>query len=153
MKKNTNIRTQEKRFLKILKKKIYSQAQFAEEYKEYYGEIAQSTISTYFDKFNIIKGKDGAYFQDDSDDISDLISQTCYYVGEICSDLFQVIIKCNIDSERNVCKAITKKFPRKQTAVIPAYGSVVVLCKSKQNANTIQSYIKRYYSRSGNEEE
>lgn len=153
MKKNTNIRTQEKRFLKILKKKIYSQAQFAEEYKEYYGEIAQSTISTYFDKFNIIKGKDGAYFQDDSDEISDLISQTCYYVSNIHNDFFHIIVKCDFGSELNVCKAITEKFSKKESAIIPAYGAVVILCRLEKNAKDIQSYIKRYYSQRDSEEE
>ena len=146
--------TQEKRFLKIIKKtKIYNQKQFAKEYEEYYGKIAQSTISTYFDEFNIIKGKDRAYFQDDSDDISDLISQTCYEVSNIHNDFFHIIVKCDFGSELNVCKAITEKFSHIESSVIPAYGAVVILCRLGKNAKNIHSYIKRYRIRRYNEEE
>ena len=145
---------QKKRFLKILKKKkIYTQNQFVEEYEKYYGVIAQPTVSSYFKEFNIIKDDNGVYYQDDSDEISDLISETCYYVGRIHNDFFQAIIKCNIGCERDVCEAITEKFHAKASAVIPAYGSVVLMCKEKKSARTILSYVNRYRARRNDEEE
>lgn len=145
--------TQEKRFLKIIKKtKIYNQKQFVKEYEEYYGKIAQSTISTYFEKFNIIKGKDGAYFQDDSDEISDLISETCYQVGRYSSSLIQIIVHCDIDREIEICKALKEKFPE-IISIIPAYGSVVILWNKKYNSKNIFNYLKRYRTKRNTDED
>ena len=151
MENYTKKQDQKKRFLKILKNGIKTHKQFKEEYENMFSrKIAQSTIAEYFKEFHIIKGKDGIYYLDDSDNISDIVSLYCTNVGNIHSDSYQFVVKCDIGKEKELCAVLIEKFRTKHQIMIPAYGSIMIVCKSEKNAKHIKKYLKRYCIRKNN---
>lgn len=145
---------QRKRFLKVLKKRVKTQAQFKEEYEKMFSPktIAQSTIAGYFRDFNIKQGNDGIYYLDDSDKISEIVSSSCTNVGKIHTDFFQIVVKCDIGKEKELCEALMKKFPTKLQSIIPAYASIMIVCAFEKNAKSIRKYIQRYCIKRNNNE-
>lgn len=145
MQKNIKKREQRLYFKQVLENNIKTQAQFKEEYEKIFKHtIAQSTISEYFRDFCITKGENGEYYMDVEDEVNDTVASCCSYVSHIHTDFFQLVVKCEVGKEKELCEALMKKFSKNLQSLIPAYGSVMIVCKSENNARRIRKYFKRY---------
>ncbi len=141
----------------IQKYDISNHTEFAERYKKEYGQLfTQGTISRSLSKFHI-KKVEGVYkYQPEiiarEAETQQLLFNHCNYISLVHSDFNLFVAKCDIGTESIICKLIYEKFHTKLHSTIPAYGSVVIICKSDKNAKEIREYIKKYVRKNDGED-
>lgn len=133
----------------IQKYDISTHEKFGGLYKQEYGHtFTQGSIARRFKEFHI-KKVEGIYKYlpekiDKEGETQRLLFNHCNYISRVHSDFNIFVAKCDIGTESIICKLIYEKFYTKLHSIIPAYGSVVIICKSKKNAKEIREYIKTY---------
>lgn len=143
---------EKERFIKVVNKyPIKTQDDFKEYYKQEFKQtIAQSSISGKFYLYNIHKiyGK-YTYCPEPitTSILKDTLKHSCYYVSNIHSDFYQVVLKCEDGYEKTLCKLLSEQFEGRYHALIPAYCSVIVVCRRKKNAKTIMEFILNHYTK------
>lgn len=142
----------------IQKYDISNHTEFAEKYYMEYGHtFTQGTISRALNKFHIEKIEGFYKYQsqkiDKEDETQRLLFNHCNYISLIHNDFFVFVLKCDIGTENIICKLIYEKFSTILHSTIPAYGSVVIMCKSKSNAKEIRGYLKTYIGNKNDKED
>ena len=133
----------------IQKYDISNHTEFLEKYNQEYGhKFTQATVSRNLNKFHIEKVEGVYKYQpekiDKEDETQRLLFNHCNYISLVHSDFNISVAKCDVGTESIICKLIYEKFYTKLHSIIPAYGSVAIICKSKKNAKEIREYIKNY---------
>ena len=143
---------EKERFIKVVNEyPIKIQEDFRKCYKkEYRQSIAQSYVSDKFREYNIVK-VDGVYTYVPTPPEEVLLMHTlkygCNYVSNIHSDFYQVVLKCKAGYETTLCKLLSEQFEGRFHALIPAYCSVIVVCRLKKNAEIIREFIQSHYTK------
>lgn len=131
---------------------IHTHNDFQKYYAEKFNtkEPLQSTVSENFHKFGIEKNQDGnyEYFEPTADKTlaqQYILSTCCGKISKISdntSNMFFFRVRVNIGSEQTVCKLISDTYNEtRYWAIIPCYGSVVVICAKESNAKSIRKFI------------
>ena len=122
----------------------------------------QSAISDMFKRLNIVK-KNGYYEYQKRIKLEDMAAQA--FIAQNCStitikkELYTLRIKTNVGTEKMLCDIIYKKFTAceygefksdQYFAIIPAYGSVVVLSASEKKLKSIRTYISDLITKGNN---
>lgn len=132
--------------------KIKTHNDFIEYYSQFFNckKPLQSTVSENFNKFGIEKNQDHIYeyIEPTADKTlaqQYILSTCCGKISKVSNDfenMFFFRVRVNIGSEQIVCKVITETFSeRRYFAVIPCFGSVIVLCTKESNAKSIRKFI------------
>lgn len=128
---------------------ISTHDEFGERYNQEYGHtFTQGSFARRLKKFHIVKVEGVYKYQPETIDgeaeTQQLLFNHCDYISLVHSDFNIFVARCEIGAESIICKLIYEKFYTKLHSIIPAYGSVVIICKSKKNAKEIREYIKKY---------
>ena len=128
---------------------ISTHDEFGERYNQEYGHtFTQGSFAKRLKEFHIVKVEGVYKYQPETIDgeaeTQQLLSNHCNYISLVHSDFNVFVAKCDIGTENIICKLIYEKFHTKLHSIIPAYGSVVIICKSKKNAKEIREYIKKH---------
>lgn len=130
---------QKERITEVLKHKIPNYDEFMRVYNDLFASNEESSIkplndqsqvSRMFSKFNVER-RDGTYKIIDTLPKEDFLLKkyASKYITKIAdlSDFSASIISVDKGKEEFVCEAIQNKFNFKQTSIIPAYGSIVLI--------------------------
>jgi len=140
---------EKERFIKVVNEyPIKTQKDFIKCYKkEYRQEIAQSSVSPKLKLYNIHKIYDKyTYVPTPPEEalLINILNQSCYHVSKVRQDYYQMVLKCKVGYEMTICHLLSKQFSEQYQALIPGYGSVLVICSYKKQINQIGKYVVKH---------